>query len=302
MNILITGINNYLGDKLKSYFLEGPNHVTCLVRREKLFLNGTENHPNLSLIRGDLIREQYSEEFPSDLDVAFYFSNYTSEQGGIYEDLELLSLQNYIRKLRLVNCPHFIYVMPLRSPVTERLANLLNESYIPNTIVRTSNIVGKSSPLMDIFKYMTSKFVIITDAKLAESRCQPIALSDALIYLDFIAQNPILFDESFELGGPDTLTYREMLEQYLKLMNINKTIITAPFIHHAISTYWLSRTIGVSKATAQAFNKNVQGDILCKDNHIIEFFPHECMSFKDALKIALDNKKIDINVTEKLIH
>lgn len=286
MNILLTGINNYLGKKLASSFLEEGHQVACLVRSETLFLKNTENNPNLSMIRGDLIREKYSVDFPDNLDVAYYFSLYAVEQADIYQELELLALQNYIKKLRRVNCTHLVYVIPLRSPVNEEVEALLKENYIYYTIVRTSNIVGKSSILMRIFKHMSSKLAIIATARLAKSRCQPISLRDALIYLNFIALNPAAFNQRFDIGGPEILSYREMLDSYLQMNKVKKVIITLPFLHDAFTSFWLSRSSGIPKAIAKAFSTNIQGDILCEDNRIHELFPHKSLKFREALREA----------------
>ena len=287
MKILLTGINNYFGKQLKTFFLEKNNEVACLVSNKILFFQSVEKHPNLKVISADLIREKFSDKFPKNLDVAYYFGNYTSEQGGIYKEIELLSLQNYIKKLRRVQCSHLIYVASLRSVVNEFVEELLKESYIPYTIIRTGNLIGKSSSLIQIFEQMSSKLVIFSNSRLAKSRCQPIALQDALIYLDFITDNPIAFNQSFDLCGPDILSYREMLEYYLEYKGINKTIITFPFTNLTFSTYWLSKNSGIPKAMARAFIENIKGDILCENNGIYELFIHQRLHFKEALAEAL---------------
>ncbi|HUH19299.1 hypothetical protein [Albibacterium sp.] len=286
MNILLTGINTYLGKKLSLFFLEKNYELTCLVRNENILKNVT-GRSNLSVIQGDLIREKYSREFPKDLDVAFYFSYYVAEQGDIYQDMELLSIQNYIKKARRVNCAHLVYVMPLRSPINEDIIALFEKSYIPYTVIRTSNIVGKDSLLIQIFKKMASNFAIISNSKLASSKCQPIALSDALTYLDFIASNPITFNQTFDIGGPEILSYREMLLQFLQICKIKKTIITLPFVHSFFSSFWLSKSSGLPKMIAHAFSENIQGDLLCENNRIHDLFPHTSLKFKDAVLEAI---------------
>jgi len=282
MNVLLTGINTYLGKNLSLFFLEKKYQLTCLVRNEKFLENEREN-VNLSIIQGDLIREKYSSDFPNDLDVAFYFSYYIAEQGDIYQDLELLSIQNYIKKARRVNCAHLIYVMPLRSPVNEDVKALFEKSFIPYTVIRTSNIVGKDSLLIQIFKKMASNYAIISNSKLASSKCQPIALSDALTYLDFIASNPVTFNQVFDIGGPEILSYRQMLGQFLQICKIKKTIITLPFVHSFFSTFWLSKSSGLPKMIAHAFSENIQGDLLCENNRIHDLFPHTSLKFKEAV-------------------
>lgn len=290
MNILLTGTNTYLGSKLQDHFLQNDHHVTCVVRRESALSAPTQTKPNLTLIYGDIVRETYSSNFPPDLDVAYYFSNYTSEQGGLYQEIELLALQNYVKKLRRVHCAHLVYVIPLRSPVNDDVKDLLLESYIPFTIVRTSNVIGKESALIQIFKKISDKFAIISNHQLAKSKGQPIALSDAIAYLDFMAGNPLAFNQRFDIGGPDILSYREMIKQYLAFQRINKKVMTIPFIHMSLSSYWLSKSSGIPKEMAKAFHKNIKGDILCENSKIEEIFPHECLHFKEALQEALQEE------------
>lgn len=287
MNICLAGINNYLGNELVLFFLKKQYNVTCLVRNENILAETQKNNSNLNIIKGDLFREKYSHSFPKDLDAAFYFSYYVAEQGDIYHDLEILSLQNYIKSARKVNCPHLVYVIPLRSPVNDDIKTLLKDSYIPYTIVRTSNIVGKNSLLINIFKQMATNFAIISNAKLAHSKCQPIALSDAIAYLDFIAFNPVTFNRTFDIGGPEILSYHEMITQFLKVSKIKKRVITIPFIHTLLSSYWLSISGGLPKAVALAFSQNIQGDILCQENHIHDLFPHTSLKFSDAVREAI---------------
>lgn len=287
MKILLTGINNYFGKQLIKFFLEKNHQVTCLVRNKVLFSQSIEAHSNLNIIGADLMRGRFPEKLDGKLDAAYYFSNITSEQGGIYKKIELLYLENYIKKLRRIQCSHLIYVMPLRSPINEAMEKLLKTSYIPYTIIRTGNLIGKSSSLIQIFEQMSNKLVIFSNTRLAKSRCQPIALQDALLYLNFITDNPAAFNQSFDLCGPDTLSYREMLECYLKYKGINKTMITFPFVNLTFSAYWLSKNSGIPKATARAFIENVKGDILCKNNGIQDLLIHQPIHYKEALVKAL---------------
>lgn len=288
MNILLAGINNYFGKQFKSFLLQKNDEVSCLVRKDSLFKKSISAHPNLNVIDADLIREKFSKPIPDFLDAAYYFGSYTSEQRGMYREIELLSLQNYIKKLRRAYCSHLIYVISLRSPINQIAEELLKDSYIPYTIVRTSNLIGKSSSLMNIFEQMSNKPIIFSNTRLAKSRCQPIAISDALAYLNFITSNPDCFNQSFDLCGPDTVSYREMLRYYLKYKGTKKIALAFPYINQRFSTYWLSRNSGISKAMASAFTENIKGDIFCINDKIHTMFPHKRLSFEEALGIALD--------------
>lgn len=129
--------------------------------------------------------------------------------------------------------------------------------------------------------------VIFANQRLVKMRAQPIALQDLLTYLSFIVLNPAAFNQSFDIGGPDILSYKEMLSTYMKQIHVNKPIISLPSFNNRLSAFVISLTTGVSVPTARAFGENITQDLLCENNHIHDLFPHECLTFEQALKEAL---------------
>lgn len=283
MNILLTGINTYLGVNFQSYLLERGYRVTTLVRKTHALKNPPQPQENLTILYGDMIRESYSDNIPHNLHAAYYFSTYSTEQGGVYKNLELLALQNLVKKLRRVHCHHLVYVASLRSPVNKDVALLLAASYIPYTVVRTSNIVGKDSALLEIFKEYSKQFVILSNRHLSKSKAQPIAISDALAYLEFIANHPKTFHKNLDMGGPEILSYREMITQYLEIIGVKKRIVTIPFINDRFSAYLLQTNGNIPKEMARSFQRNIKGDLLCSNDFLHDLFPRKRLTFKEAL-------------------
>lgn len=286
MNILITGLNNYLGEKLASYFAEQGDHVFCLVRSKVLFTKKIASNPNITVVEGDLFREKYALEMPSEIDVAFYLNRELADKGGIHRDMEIISVQNYVKKLRRISCQHFVYMSRMRSPLAEEVAQLLRQSYIPYTVVRTSNIIGKGSLLMDIMGRIASKFFIVSTSQIAKSQCQPIALADVLCYLRLMMLNPEVFNKKFDMGGPDSLSYKEMIQRYLEVCKLKRSIITLPGMG-LLADLWLSFSAGISLSVARTFNYNASYDLLCEDEALKELFPHDSLRFDEAVRLAL---------------
>ncbi|MFC0317782.1 MULTISPECIES: hypothetical protein [Olivibacter] len=287
MNILITGLNNYLGKRLAWHLADEGYQTSCLVRNEKHFLETTEEHPNVSVIRGDLVRERYTPTIAEQIDVAIYLSQDSAEWSEQYKNLELLSLINFIKQARKSNSQQLVYITRLRTPFIKEVQQILTDSYISYTIVRISNIIGKESILMEMMKKVSSRFIIFANQRLVKMRAQPIALQDLLTYLSFIVLNPAAFNQSFDIGGPDVLSYKEMLKAYMKQIHINRPIISVPSFNNRLSAFFISLTTGVSVSTARAFGENITQDLLCENNHIRDLFPHECLTFEQALKAAL---------------
>ncbi|QNL51470.1 hypothetical protein H8S90_07815 [Olivibacter sp. SDN3] len=289
MNTLIAGLNNYLGKRLALHLADEGYQISCLVRNDKHFLNTTETRPNLFVIKGDLLREKYHPSINEHMDVAIYLSQDSAEWNEQYKNLELLSLTNFIKQARRTNSQQLIYITRLRTPFIKDVQQILIDSYISYTIVRVSNIIGKGSILMEMMKKISSKFFIFTNKRLVKMRAQPIALHDLLTYLNFITLNPAAFNQNFDLGGPDILSYRDMLSAYLKLRRLKRPIITLPSFNNRLSAIFISLTTGINVSTARAFGQHITGDLLCENNHIHDLFPHECLTFEEALKEALND-------------
>ena len=286
MNILITGLNNYLGEKVASYFAEQGDHVFCLVRSKVLFMRKRSPEPNITVIEGDLFREKYAPEMPAEVDIAFYLNQELADRGGIHRDMEIISVQNYVKKLRRISCQHFMYVSRMRSPLVDEVTQLLRQSYIPYTVVRTSNIIGKGSLLMEVMAKITSKFFILSTSQIARSQCQPIALADVLCYLKLMMLNPDVFNRKFDLGGPDSLSYKEMIQRYLEICKRKRPIIALPGMV-LLADLWLSFSAGISLSLARNFNYNASYDLLCEDETLKELFPHTSLQFDEAVRLAL---------------
>jgi len=287
MNVLLTGLNNYLGKQLASYLADEGYLLSCLVRNEKYFLEMTERHSNLSIITGDLVREKYTPAIAGDMDVAVYLSQDSAEWGEQYKNLELLSLINFIKQARKSNSQQLIYITRLRAPFIQEVQQILINSYMAYTIIRISNIIGRGSILMEMMKKISSKFLIFANHRLVKMRAQPIALQDLLTYLNFVLLNPAAFNQNFDLGGPDILSYKEMLKAYMKLVKKHRPIIALPSFSNRLSAVFISLTTGVSVPTARAFGEYITEDLLCENNHIYELFPHERLTFEQAIEAAL---------------
>lgn len=290
MNILLNGMNNYLGEKLAK-FLACENsfqEIYCLIRSGKRFEKNKPSIPqNIHYIECDLIREQFSTSLPKEAEAAIYLSQDSAEWNESYRDMEMLSLQNFVRQARKANCHHMIYITRLRTPFVNDVFQMLKESYIDFTVIRMSNIIGPDSILMQMMDRMSKKTMILTDTRLANAKAQPIALTDLLNYINIIILNPATFNQQFDIGGPDTLSYKDMLQRYLGITQLKRKIIQIPSIGNEIAALFVSMITGVSVPAARAYNENIRGDLLCDENRIHQLFPIECMHFDDAIRLTL---------------
>jgi hypothetical protein len=123
--------------------------------------------------------------------------------------------------------------------------------------------------------------------KWLNTKCQPIAISDVLDFLSKSLLNAVTYGKSFDIGGPDILTYKEMLLGFAKAKKLKRWIYTVPIMTPKLSSYWLYFVTSTSYKLASALVSSMKVEVICKDNKINELLSVKPMSYEQALSRAL---------------
>lgn len=287
MDVFITGLNSYLAKYFADY-LDGEigYQVTGVVRKKKLFEMRNSNPRNFSLLEVDLVRDSLPL-VQSAHSIAFYFSEFPIYDSEMYRNLELVSLKRYVELLKSANCKHLVYVTKLNDEHTHLIENCLREVNVPYTIVRVSNIVGRGSVLMNIMAKLSSfKNVLLTNT-FAKSRCQPIGVQDVCVYLNCVMLDASTFGGQFDIVGQQVMTYKEVIDRYLKLVDLNRKIWVLPFsnklITRIITQYFYKFELGVAKT----WSASTDHDLIATNPTLASIYPVEMKSFDEAVNLAL---------------
>src|SRR5690606_38196031 len=125
------------------------------------------------------------------------------------------------------------------------------------------------------------------------SRCQPIAIRNVLQYLSGVLGNRKSFNEVYDIGGPDILTYKEMLIRFAKVRGLKRFIISVPFLSSKLSAYWVYLVTSTSFYLAKNLIESLKVEVVAKDNRIQNLVPTDLISYTDAVKLAF--QKIEQN-------
>ena len=299
MKILLTGANGYIGTRLLPVLLEQGHEVVCMVRDKRRFALESDFGNRVEIITGDLLKPL--EEIPKDIQAAYYLVHSMSASENGFSDLELHSAQNFVNAVKTTNCSQLIYQTGivndagLSKHLSSRLAveEALKKSGIAFTILRAAIIIGSGSASFEIIRDLTEKLPIMVAPKWVQTKCQPIGIRDVLRYLSGALSNEKALGQIFDIGGPDVLSYKEMMMQYAEVRQLRRIIITLPLLTPRLSSLWLNLVTSVPYALARSLVDSMKNEVICKENRVTSVIPGPCLPYQETLKLAFE--KIEQN-------
>jgi len=303
MKILLTGATGYIGKRLLSVLINNGYEVVCLVRDAKRFNPPESLRLNISVIEGDLLDRQSLEKIPQDIDGAYYLVHSMST-GNDYKSLEETSAIHFRDAVSKTNARHVIYLGGIVNELSlskhlesrKNVEEILSEGDYHFTALRAGIIIGSGSASFEIIRDLVEKLPLMIAPKWLKTRCQPIGISDVLAFLSKSLFNPETYDDVFDIGGSDILTYKEMLLGYAKARNLKRSIISVPVMTPNLSSYWLYFVTSTSYKLARNLVESMSVEVICSDdriNHILDISP---IGYQDAIQKAF--RRIETNEIE----
>lgn len=296
MKILLTGANGYIGTRLLPVLLEQGHEVVCMVRDKRRFTAESDFESQVTIIEADLLKPDTLNNIPSGIDAAYYLVHSMSSGGAEFSEQEFESAMHFVKAIQKTACRQIIYLTgivndeDLSKHLTSRLTveKELKKSGIAYTILRAAIIIGSGSASFEIIRDLTEKLPVMVAPKWVNTRCQPIAIRDVLGYLTGILMNEKAFNETFDIGGPDILTYKEMMLQYAESRKLKRWIITVPVLTPKLSSLWLNLVTSVPYSLARSLVDSMKNEVVCRDTRINDVAPRTCFTYKKALKLAFE--------------
>lgn len=300
MKVLLAGANGYIGTRLIPVLLEKGYDVVCLVRDKRRFHENSDYSDHVTLINGDLLIPESIEPFPKDIDAAYYLVH-SMAQNKDFADLESSSARNFIGVLNNTNCKQVVYLSGITNDENlsvhlqsrRHVEDVLKAGNAALTVLRASIIIGSGSSSFEIIRDLTEKLPIMTVPRWVNTRCQPIAIRDVLAYLEGVLLNEKAYNKTFDIGGPDVLSFKQLMMVYADVRKLNRHMITLPFLSPKISSYWLYFVTSTSYSLAQSLVDSMKNETICRDNAINEIVPRHCLTYRQALELAFE--KIEQN-------
>ncbi|MCG9791030.1 SDR family oxidoreductase [Flavobacterium algicola] len=300
MKILLTGATGYIGKRILPALIEAGHEVICCVRDARRFNPPASIKSKISIIEIDLLSPKSLEKIPADIDGAYYLVHSMSASSD-YETLEKQSAINFCKALDKTNVQHVIYLSGIvnESELSPHLSSRKNVEEILAkgryhfTALRAGIIIGSGSASFEIIRDLVEKLPFMITPKWLMTKCQPIGVTDVILFLTKTIFNPKTFDQNFDIGGPDILTYKEMLLEFADVRNLKRSIVIVPVMTPKLSSYWLYFVTSTSYRLASALVDSMKIEVVCRNHDLNNILGIEALTYRESLKKAF--LKIDSN-------
>lgn len=301
MNVLLTGANGYIGRRLLPVLInEGHTVYACVRNKATAHFNITPSE-QFKLLEIDFLNVTESS-IPKDIDAAFYLMHSLSSNEKEIEKEEHIIANNFISQLENTNIKQIIYLGGISNDtnLSKHLESrksteaILGQSNASLTVLRAAIIIGSGGASFEIIRDLAEKLPLMVAPKWLLTKCQPIAISNVIDYLRLCLGNKEVKNKTFDIGGPEVLTYKEMLLQFAKVRGIKRYIITLPFLSPKVSSYWLYFVTSTNFKLASNLVNSMKNEVVIQHKGIQEAIPIQLINYQDAIKMAF--KRIQQNM------
>lgn len=295
MRILLTGATGYIGKRLLPILVNQGHEVVCCVRDKNRFYCPEEYIQKVEVIEVDFLKKETIKNIPNDIEAVYYLIHSMSGSANNYDELERISAENFVKKIDKTKTIQVIYLSGIVNDKTlskhlssrKNVEDILNTGKFATTTLRAGIIVGSGSASFEIIRDLIHRLPIMITPKWLNTKCQPIGINDVLEFLSKSLLNSLTYNRNFDIGGPDILTYKEMLLGFAKAKNVKRWIITIPIMTPKLSSYWLYFVTSTSYRLASALVSSMKVEVVCKDHEINDLLSVQTMSYEQALSRAL---------------
>ena len=299
MKILLTGATGYIGKRLLPVLVENGHEVVCCVRDLNRFNIPQSLKLKVSAIEVDLSNLTSLSKIPQDIEAGYYLVHSMAKKD--YLKTELDCAVNFRESLAKTNIKHLIYLSGIvnEKTLSKHLISRLNveqELSIGKynfTSIRSGIIIGSGSASFEIIRDLVEKLPIMIAPKWLLTRSQPIAISDVIKILNKKLNNLKTFNKNFDIGGPEIISYKDILIRYSSLRGLQRRIFIVPVMTPKLSSYWLYFVTSTAYNLAVSLVESMKVEVVCRDKSLENILSLKTISYEKSLQNAF--KRIEAN-------
>lgn len=307
MKIAVVGATGYVGGRLVPELLEAGHRVRCLARTPQR-LDSVSWRRDVEVVTADVLDRESLVAGLDGVDAVYYLVHAMGHAGD-FETTDRVGAENLRHAAARAGASRIVYLGGLGEDDPERLSKHLASRHevgeilaggpVPVTELRAAIIIGSGSASFEMLRHLDEVLpVMICPRWVTRTRCQPIAIADVLFYLVSVLDHPSTSGRVLEIGGPDVLTYRDMLDRYAEVAGLRRRIvIRVPVLTPRLSSLWVNLVTPLPYGLARPLVESLVNDVVVgPERDIRRLIPHEPLDLDEALRRAMRQVK-DLKVS-----
>ena len=294
MRVLLTGANGYIGMRLLPLLLEQKHEVICIVRDKKRLSIDSDMKKKVSILEIDFLETPIPDKIPQNIDVAYYLLHSMNSSTKDFDKKEEIAAKNFNTYMNGTRITQVIYLSGIVNEKNlskhlwsrKNVEEILYQGNYNLTVLRSGIIVGSGSSSFEIIRDLCEKLPVMITPKWVNTKTQPIAIRDVLNFMIGVIGNEQCFNESFDISGPDILTYKKMLKLYAKARGLRIFILSVPVMTPKLSSYWLYFVTSTSYKLALNLVDSMTVPVIANDNRLEKITGVTPMPYTKALELA----------------
>ncbi|MBV1940188.1 SDR family oxidoreductase [Streptomyces sp. BV286] len=309
---LVTGATGYIGGRLVPELLDAGHRVRCMARSP----GALRDHPwagDAEVVHGDVTDAESVAEAMRGVDVAYYLVHALGTGKG-FEETDRRAARIFGEQARAAGVRRIVYLgglTPAGVPDEElsphlrsraEVGRILLDSGVPTTVLRAAVIIGSGSASFEMLRYLTERLPVMVTPSWVHTRIQPVAVRDVLRTLVGSARMPDDVSRAFDIGGPEILTYRQMMVRYAAVAGLpRRLILPVPVLTPTLSSYWVGLVTPVPRSIARPLTESLRHEVVCHEHDIARYVPDppgRPIGFEESVRLALQRVR-DARVTTR---
>lgn len=295
---LVTGVTGYVGGRLVQELLDAGHDVVCLARSPAK-LARREWFDDVTVVSVDVRDVQGTTAAMEGCDAAFYLVHSMDGEGDFARrDREMADA--FREAAEAAGIGRIVYLGGLGIEDDDVLSEHLRSRHevgrtlaggtVPVIELRAAVVIGSGSASFEMLRHLVDMLPVMVTPRWVNTRCQPIAIRDVLTYLCGAVSIDVEADEHriLEIGGPDILTYREMMVIFAEVAGLRpRIIVPVPVLSPSLSSHWVGVVTPLPLGLARPLVASLVNEVVADTSAVDSLVPHECLPFTTAVRLAL---------------